>query len=510
MPFSIIKKNMPMLAVILISGLFRFYNFYQFQYWSGDEELLTATLRHIVWDKSPTLLVQNANLGFGLGSYYHWLLSPIYFAFNFNLILLQSIGSLLGLVTTYAVFLAAREIGGKRLGLFASFIYASSFLISLFDRRLYHLTLDPFLTAIALLSIIKILKGKSQYLLILAVPVGFTFHSDASLAVLILASIATFFIYRPKLSKKMIFGFLAIICLFLLPFVVAQIKYKNSVIGPVIKSITRPLSGQSVTTAGYNVFPTGEFVNVLSRAIFTNPSNFIEQHFCYCKTYPKPLFGAFSELLAILIVIGNFAFFWRKRDKESAVLWIMFFSFVFGIIIFNLVFKGSFVQHYFMVLFPIYAIMIAQVMDLLFLRYRKAVISALFVYFLINFVTLINSSVKYPLESKIALVASTFGDIEGKNYSIESSGDSYIQGGGWTELFILKKHPPVSSYWFSYWDWIYRAYSLFPLHYQAGTPERTVVFEKDYESLFEKNNVINTHGFKDIKVVVLDNSKGSD
>ena len=162
MKFALKKIDWQLTLILGIAAFFRLYNFAVLQYWSGDEELVAATIRHIIWDRSPTLLVQNANLGFGLGPFYHYLLTPFYFTLNFNLVALQTIASVLGIITTFLVYKIGFELLGRRFGLISSFVYASSFFISLYDRRLWHLTPDSFLMALAILLLVKLTKGEKK------------------------------------------------------------------------------------------------------------------------------------------------------------------------------------------------------------------------------------------------------------------------------------------------------------------------------------------------------------
>jgi len=501
------RVNFLLIFILIVAAFFRFYNFLGLQYWSGDEEVLTATVRHIVWDKSPSLIVQNANLGFGLGPYYMWFLSPLFYLFNFNVVALLSIASLTGIATTYLVYLGAKELGSKRIGLLASFFYASSFFISIFDRRLFHLTLDPILSVVTFLALVKIIKKDYRFIPLLAIPIGFSFHSDASLIILDIAIFATWVIFRLPILRKELLYFVLIIFLFLLPLGVAQVRYKGAVIGPIIKSLTRPVRGENITSIGFHTYSPGELIGTFSRVIFTTPSNFIEEHFFYSPPYPPPLFGNITKLFVIIISVISLAITLRKKRSPHLIIWIMFLSFISGILIFNLLFKGKFVQHYSMSFFPIFTIMLGQTANWIYDRNKAIVLLFLTVYLSVNLYTLFNSSVRYPLNEKIKLVKSAISTIGKNNYAIYSSPDSYIQGGGWTELFTLQKHPSVKSYWYDYWDWIYQAYSLFPGPIQKQDPEKIVWIQKTDEPLQSTLPIISKSSYKDINIYVFDNNK---
>jgi len=83
--FRIVRKiDLLLLLIIAIAIFFRFFNFTGYQYWNTDDELMSALIRHIVWDKSPILLVPDIFLEIGFGPYFVWLISPFYFLLNFS------------------------------------------------------------------------------------------------------------------------------------------------------------------------------------------------------------------------------------------------------------------------------------------------------------------------------------------------------------------------------------------------------------------------------------------
>ena len=126
----------------------------------------------------------------------------IFWFFNFSLVKLYLISSILGVATTYLVFLSGKIIGGRKLAQVASLVYAGSFLISLYDRRLYHLTLNSFLGALSVFALLAVLKGKLRYIILLSLPVAFSFHSDASLVVLAIAIVLCFLIFKLPFKRK--------------------------------------------------------------------------------------------------------------------------------------------------------------------------------------------------------------------------------------------------------------------------------------------------------------------
>lgn len=494
-----------LVLILLLSAFFRLYRFADFHYWGGDEEVLTATIRHIIWDRSPTLLVQNASLGFGLGPFYHYILAIFYWLADFDLVTLQIIGSLLGVVTTLLVYYGGRELGGKKTAVVAGVIYAASFFIAFFDRRVVHLTLNPILAALTFLTLAKVAKGHYRWLPLLAIPIGFAFHADASLLVLALAIGVSWLNFKIPVRQKHSVFLAFLVSFFFLPIILAEFRYQGAVVTPLVKSLIRPVTGEVRPPHNYRVYPASEFLNVLGRALMAAPSQTVEEYFAYDLEHRLPLATPLPQLIVGLLLIYGLVIYKRQKSAGLIVLWVMTGSFVIGLFIFNLLFKENFYQHYFMVFFPIFILLCAHVLVVVTKKSGLLLTALLTVYIFINLNTLVNSAVKYPLAEKLALVKQSLKVLEGKKFSLTASSDPYIHGGGWTELYTLQKQPAAKSYWYDFWGWIYAAYSLYPPGIDPSAQiERSVRIRKVSEMVDTPGTVINRYQYKDLLIEVLE------
>ena len=179
-------------------------------------------------------------------------------------------------------------------------------------------------------------------------------------------------------------------------------------------------------------------------------------------------------------------------------------SFIFGIFVFNYIFKGNFHQHYFGTIFPVFALIIGQVVVLI--RNQKLLSGILALFLIVNAYILVNSSIKYPLSDKINLVAESLDIIGQEKFSLYTSVDPYIESGGWTELYTLQNHYPVKSYQYDYWEWIYKAYSLYPGPIQNRDPERIVWIQKADEPIQSALPLMSKSSYEDINIYIFDNS----
>lgn len=478
-----------------------------------DEELLTATIRHIIWDKSPTLLVQNIELVFGIGPYFHFLLVPFYFVTNFNFVVLGVIPSLVGVVTTFLIYSSGKIMGGKKLGLLAAFLYASSFLISIFDRRLWLLSLDSLICSLSLLAILKVLKGQQKYFLVLALPFGFALNADPSITVTAIAAVTSILVFKINLKNKYLPYCLAVLAVFVLPFFAAEIFYEGSVAKSIALSFLRPFFGTSVSPVNFSYYDPGNFIDVLGRTLATRPSDFVEMNFIYANNYPSPLFSPLPQIIAALFIVTCLYLLFQKqgyKDKNIKTVWIFFLSFVLGIIIFNGLFRGGFYQHYFVAIFPVITIMFAQAILFLNVRFKYFALIFCGLFFLVNLNSLTKSSMHYPLYRKIELVNKTVQVLENQKYSLEATQDPWVQSGGWTELLIQKKNFPVNSYLYSYLGWIYETHGLYPEPLKGGGGSKIVFIKLDSQQLDNNLPIIASNEYKDMQVLVLENESQSD
>lgn len=501
------KFDWLLIAILAISAFFRFYKFEAFQYWSGDEEIMAAVIRHIVWDKSPTLLIPNANLEFGLGPFYHYILAFFYFITDFNLVALQSIASVLGVATTFLVYKVGYELLGRKFGLISAFVYASSFFIAIHDRRLWPLTPDSFFMALTIYLLVRLIKGKKKWSFLLALPTGFAFHSDPTLLVVIFIVFFFWAVYRFSIGRKNVILAFLILGFFALPFLLADIRYNGAFHKPLLQSLTKPLRGEGVTSHHYRLFRLTDLSQVLSKVVFVSPSNFLEEEFCYCEA-PKAPLAIVGTLLVFLFPVMVIVLNKKHKNYKSTfnATLIPILSLFIGIFIFNFLFKGNFHQHYFVIILPVFAIIVGFI--IYFFVGKKPYILALILaaFFLINFYSLVNSEIKYPLAEKLSLVKGSLKTVSSEKFALYSSENPYIQGGGWTELYTLSGNPAVKSYWYKYLGWIYAAYSLYPTTLQNEDPGKIVLIKKIDEDTETGQKVLDRQVYKDIELLVIDNS----
>lgn len=447
------KNNILIILIIFLAILFRFYRLWDFQYWSVDEEIFVAVVRQITVDHKLLLVSPNVAIATSLGSFFHLLSAPIFLLANFTASKILIAGSILGVLTTFAVY----KVGGR----IAAFLYAGSFLAALSDRRWWPLSLDPLLAILSILAVTKIIEGKYKYALLLAICASFAWHADPSLAVIIIFAVFSAIVFKIPLFKKAYIPALIYLFFSIAPFFIFELRHPGAVTHPFLELLTRS-RGQVEWS-----LDSLELLRGFARGLFVPPGPDIEKYFLYTKIYPAPFLSPLPEILTLLFFIFPF---WIKEQKVK-IVYLFLLSFLLGIIVFTLRIGAEFHQHYFVVAWPAFFILVAFTLQ------KTAKIWAvifLTAFLTINLATLLFSSMRYPLFKKEMAVDKAIAIIDNKPFALKVQSDGrYFEGVG--GLFFLKNKFPSNLDYYEAWDWIYRAYSLYEVPPVKGPFQNTII-----------------------------------
>jgi 4-amino-4-deoxy-L-arabinose transferase-like glycosyltransferase len=465
-----------LILILVISAFFRFYNFQNFQYWSGDEEIASAVVRKMIIGKQITLISPNSNLGLSLGSFFHIASVPLFLIAKMNPITVLGLIPLLGIATTYVIYLAGKTLGGTKLGLTSAFLYSSSFLVTLFDKRWWPLTLNCFLTSLSLLALLKIVKEKKfYYSIFLAIAIGFAGHADPSLAVIAISSLIIFLIFKINFFRKEFIPAIVVLLIFIAPLIVFEAKHPGSIAAPLLKSFLNVAPARlAPNTININVFRVAS--STFTRLLFTKPSGFAESQLCSCSTYEPPLFADFSTTIILFLLIFPILLIIKNKNYKSLYIIPYIFLLVFFISTeeFQTAFNLPIHQAYFTIIFPVILLLISYSLIKIF-KNNFALPFVLLLILSINLYTIFNSSFKYPLFQKEKLVQDLSKEIGSSNFSFYAVGDAWFHGGGYTGLFILNNKHPKKSYIYYFYDWMYKAHSLYTVTPTEQDQEKIVV-----------------------------------
>ena len=83
-----------------------------------------------------------------------------------------------------------------------------------------------------------------------------------------------------------------------------------------------------------------------------------------------------------------------------------------------------------------------------------------------------------------------------------------MHGGGFTSLFILQDKHPKKSYIYPFYDWMYKAYSLYTVDPQTTDQKKIVLIGSKNNFTTQLENIAYEKSINNLKAIILDNSDG--
>lgn len=469
------KKNklifLYFVGIFLIFLFFRFWRIDKFQYWSDDEQLLWYTIRHIVIDRHPSLVVVNTALGVSLGSIYHLLISPWYYLTKLNPQLILLLGNIFSLASILTIYKAGKILGGKKNGLIVSFLYSASFISSLFDRRLWALTPNFLVTTLSIIALFGLISGKKKYIYLLLPAFVLPFNSDPSLLVALISSLIAIILLKIKLDRKHLAIFIVSILFFLSPLIIFEIRHN----GQNFKSIKNLISINNFkTNKNNNSFFLIDQLNYFSKFVYLRPSKVSEIYFSYDQVENNK--NILPTIFSIAIIIFFIYKTVKTKDKKDIILTIFLISYVSGIYIFKTALSRNSEFFYSVVISPVIFLVLAEIISK---KSKTFIFFSLSIYLLVNLYSLLNSELKYPLNEKLKLVETVAKKINiNEDFSLYYSGDIFLASGGWTSLFTFKGLTPVQGSLTKYWGHAYQSYGIYPKEFSQKDPSIVVILSE--------------------------------
>lgn len=504
------KKNyLLLLLVIIISIFFRFYNFYQLQYWSGDEEIASAVVRRMIVERKIALVSPNATIASSLGSFFHLISVPLFLISSLNPVFVLLFMGVYGVGTSILLFQIGKQVKDERLGFIISFLYSSSFLMGLFDRRWWPLSLNPFLTTLAIYSLLKIILNKQYfYSIFLAIAVGFAGHADPSLTVIFVATVIAFMYFKIKLLKKENLLGVVVLLMFIAPLLIFEVRHQGTIFAPLAKAFERTTT--ITGTKDLRLINPDMAISTFTRLFFPRPSQFAENNFCYCPLYDSPLMPNITKIITLLLILLPLYYLFKNNNSKQKsfliLLYIFISAFTIGSILFSLSYNNAFHQHYFTVIFPVIFLLAGYSIYKLTKKNNFFLYLILSLYFVINSYALVTSSFRYPLSDKNKLVLEIVKNLNNKNFSLYVTGDAYFHGGGFTGLFVLNNKHPKKSYIYPFYDWMYRSHSLYTVSPESTDQELVVIIGPSIKNIFPEQKIILRKKLHNLEGIILDNS----
>lgn len=475
------KILLPVLTLVLLAGLFRFYNWQKLQYWSPDDEVQAATIRKIIFDHKPVLVTPNAEITVSFGPFFHYLTAGVYLVSGMDPIKALFVGSLVGVATALLLFLTGKELFGKWAGFLAAFLYAGSTLTSLYDRRWWPLTLDPFLITLSVLSIFQISKKKYHYFLPLAIAVSFSWHADPTLLVLAVSVVLCFWLLRlPKFRWEYLPGLIYII-FSALPQLFFFARHKEAIINPLSEMVGRATAGGTPARSfDWLLTNLSSLTTAPIRFLFLLPSSTIEDYLCHCQPASgSPVETVISLTILAAAVIGVVIL--RKKhqflaDRGASICLVFLAVFFISLLSFSLLMSKKLVTPYFLIAMPVIFLLVGYFLSLALEKGWKILVFALCTVFLaVNLWALVGSGLTFPLFDKKRAMDFVLNQTGGRPFSlfVTTDPEQLESVGG---LLMLRNRFPANLDYFRDWDWIYQSYTFYTPEVGTTPMKKVTIF----------------------------------
>jgi len=505
------RKNLLLFFLILfLAVFFRFFKLREWFYWSVDEELVATFARRLFIEGKFFLSIPVGTLGLNLGPFFYYLTALILLLGKFNPLVTAFFGSLVGILTTFLAYFLMGKIFSKRVGVLTAFLYGTSFFISLFDRRWWPLSLDQLWFFLGFLALFKLVRRDDKYFSLLALVLVMALNCDPTVLVFWIATLLVFLIWRlPVFKKDFLLGWI-IILIGILPIFLTEIRhgfsglkffYEGRLVGRTVEAV--PLAMDlKLLLAGP------------AKLLYTPAGSLAEKEFCYCYEFFVYNAGVVLGMMIVVLsfVLGVFLIFSKNRKKKEIlglkILYVVFLAAFLGIILFVLT-GHNFYQHYLLIVLPGALVLWAVLLERIWESRKELVVFLLFLFLVINLRTLFLAKTSYGYERKMEAVEWVITNLEDDNFSLYTSDDGWVRGGGWTYLFFYKGRLPR----FSYGDY-YLNQLLGKKVEEKKTNKIVLIVEKGYwEKKKELADEIGKHliargDFESFEVVIFDNKEG--
>ena len=469
-------KNNSLFFLIITLGIFlRLIYLQEWFHFEFDEEVIAWKLRPFLQEGKPFLIGGGTPFGFHLGPAFYYLSAiPLFFS-RLDPIGWGVVAAIFGTVTVWLMWLAGKNLYGRRVGLIAALLWATSFTAVMTDRHWWPLALDSLLSLIVILCLFHILKnGKFTKLpikwwLILGLTLAFAWQADLTVLPLFLAS-AIVVISNWKSQKRGVTIAVLILLMSVSPLVLFELRHPGANLGKLIQGSS--FSGWQ----GLGLNDLWFIPQSLSRLLFpiTNLDGDLLRFYTWCKEISdvrvnsQPWWaGAITTVLLIfpfLYVIpakvGIYLNRFRSksgmtRNSESDfILRIVILSGVGGIFLFKLM-GGNLYDFYLAVLYPVVLILTAGAIDFIW-RKRGAMAAGAIIMVIVglNLAAIIKAYHPQGLAVKRQAVAWAISNVGNEEFDLDSI-SSCSRYNGVRFLFWLAGKEPQQSFVDPELSWLY-------------------------------------------------------
>jgi hypothetical protein len=516
------KQGLVLLIFILFLGfVFRIVNFSQNYYYGIDEELMNLIQKQIALAQHFPMVGSFSAIGSFLLPYFYYIGALILKVSNLSPIGQGYFAAILGVISSFFIFRLGTKLINQKIGLLSAFFYSTSFLMVLFDRRFWHISISPLLTILTILFLHSIKKGnlKFVYLLMLTLLAGWS--TDYVNLILFLFVIVMWFLWKLPILKKEVMISIVLFLVLNTPLLIFEIRhdfYSSNILLNYFndKNVTVEQEKRSHllnrTREDQAIFSIIQPFISFSRSIYmVTDKNITKQH-SYCQQYVDDRNKDQGWMLPMLTLLLTAWFFYlgikNKINQDGFKLLSIFFGvYIIGLLIYGYLFSSDIFEHYLANLFPVWFLILGVVVSTI--KSRILLAGIILGFLIINSYSILTAynPLGWKYKSEIATFVAT--TLKGDKFSLESIGSCH-NWDGFYYSFVSSGVIPVKSMYDPTYSWLYD-YTPDIKH-----PDKVVMlfakptfYDQKIEQAKEKYSpfILEKAQFGDIEVWILDNKK---
>lgn len=422
-------------VALLLAFIMRFYHFSDWFFFSVDEEHYSYMTRMItVGHHFPLIGGPISGTKLYMAPWFLYFNAVWFLLSNNNPVFSGAIFATLELAVTFFVYLLGKKLFSPPAGAVGAVLFAGSFLLALFDRHYWNITLTPLISVVSFYGLLRWLDGSKKWLVMTALVVSFGLSSTFSnFAVFLFATLVIFWF-----RKRDLLLFLGTITLLHLPLVLFDLRHNFWLTRGLWEFLTMR-AGENLSLTQRLITTLTLFIHTLAKSlVITMPLN-ISDETSICSQgifHYQPAWWAIALAVLILIV--------AMRRKNLLLIFLLA-----GVNIFSLVFfRADPEERHFLPFLPLFFVLAGVFFTQI--RWGIAIVLLLLI---LNFYSLFNSYASYGLPDKKRAVDFIISQTQSKKFGLDVVGECHRWG--YRYLFSQYNHEPATSYLDPSFFWMY-------------------------------------------------------
>lgn len=472
-----------LIFVLLLAAVLRFWQIPQLMIFTLDEELEAFIVKNIVTGfHFPLIGVSVAPVGIYLSPIFYYLAAIPFAIGQLNPLAWGYSAAVLGVMTTLVLYYTTEHMFSRKIAVIASILYASSYLMVMYDKHFWNVTPIPIVAILVIYSLFQIISKKFVWSIILALSlvVGLSAHlSSMSLVLLV------FFVWlsdRITLKNKYVLTSIAILLIAQLPLLLFEIRHSFTQSKALLAFFSGPHVGFNLSRIVDNLMLLPK---VYSRLIYTFGSHdFAAQHtygFLQISYRDQQIPLVMLLIGTILLILFFNLLLIRFKDQQVKLHASLILVTIISLIGYGLLFKGGIFEFYLALLFPSLFVITAVLIDWVWTKtsFGQGVMLGLLVITVgANILAVFDSTNSYGLANKLQIIAWVKDQLGGQPYQLHSIGQDHKYE-GYRYLFEQFYQAPQKSYVDAQLAWTYQSNPV-------QSPPSTMVILTSNEPDFQK------------------------